>query len=74
MKTQSQKTAGIPLWEKEACSIPETALIADVGKDTIYNEINSGRLRSLKIGKRRLVRREARQAWLAEREAATSTA
>jgi excisionase family DNA binding protein len=42
----------------------EAARIAGVGRTTIYSAIGSGELRSLKVGKRRLIEVEALRAWL----------
>jgi len=49
-------------------NIPEACEAADVNKDTIYKGINSGKLRSLKIGRRRLIRIEALSKWLKDLE------
>lgn len=58
--------------QKAALSVPEACHIAGIKNDRLYAEINSGRLASLKVGKRRLIRREALDRWLAEREAETT--
>ncbi len=50
--------------EKQVYSIPEACEAAGVNKDTIYKGINTGQLRSLKIGRRRLIRVEALRKWL----------
>ena len=49
-------------------SIPDACEAADVNKDTIYKGIHSGKLRSLKIGRRRLIRVEALSKWLKDLE------
>jgi excisionase family DNA binding protein len=49
-------------------SIPEACEAAGVNKDTIYKGINKGQLRSLKIGRRRLIRFEALSKWLEDLE------
>lgn len=49
-------------------NIPEACEAADVNKDTIYKGIHSGKLRSLKIGRRRLIRIEALCKWLKDLE------
>jgi excisionase family DNA binding protein len=43
-----------------------------LSRATIYKFIKTGELPSLKVGKRRLVRRQALSAWLARRERQTS--
>jgi len=54
--------------EKFGLSIPETAEAAGVGRTTIYNEINAGRLKSYKVGRRRLVSPTALRVWIESRE------
>lgn len=51
-----------------AVSPGEAARISGVGRTTLYEAIGSCSLRSLKIGKRRLITIEALQSWLAEAE------
>ena len=70
----TSNTSHDPVPGKLAFSINETSELSGLGRDAIYSEINAGRLKSLKVGKRRLIRREALHAWLAEREAATESA
>ena len=50
--------------EPLAYSLAELATAANVSRGTLYQEIESGRLESFKIGRRRLVRAEAARAWL----------
>ncbi len=52
-------------------SIPDACHITGVQKDTIYRAINRGELRSLKVGRRRLIRLESLNAWIAECEQTT---
>lgn len=53
-----------------ALSVVEAAKAAGVGRDTIYAAINSGALKSVKLGShgskrpRRLIRPEAIESWL----------
>ncbi len=54
-----------------AVSTYEAAELAGVGRTTIYEAIQSGALKSLKLGKRRLIRIEALRDWLAAHEAAS---
>lgn len=51
-----------------AVSPAEAARLAGVGRTTLYAAIGSGALRSLKIGKRRLITIEALRSWLAAAE------
>jgi excisionase family DNA binding protein len=55
---------------KIAVSTDEAADLAGIGRTTIYEAIRSGDLKSLKIGRRRLIRVDALHDWLAELEAA----
>ena len=48
----------------------EAARIAGVGRTTLYAAIGSGGLKSIKIGKRRLIAIEALRAWLLAHEVA----
>ena len=48
----------------------EAARLAGVGRTTIYEAIGAGALRSVKIGKRRLITIEALKAWLLAHEVA----
>lgn len=57
--------------QKAALSVPEACHIAGIKNDRLYAEINSGRLPSVKIGKRRLIRRESLDKWLKDRETET---
>jgi excisionase family DNA binding protein len=47
-----------------AVSPAEAARLAGVGRTTIYEAIGGGALKSVKIGKRRLITIEALRAWL----------
>ena len=51
-----------------AVSPGEAARISGLGRTTLYEAIGSGALRSLKIGKRRLITIEALKEWLAAAE------
>jgi excisionase family DNA binding protein len=64
----------LDLHEKLALSIAEACALAGVNKDTLYREMNSGRLQSAKINRRRVIRRPALDQWLADRESATTEA
>ena len=54
--------------QRLAVSPAEAARLAGIGRTTLYEAIGSGALRSLKIGKRRLITIEALQDWLAAAE------
>ncbi len=43
-------------------------------RQSIYNEINAGRLRSFKVGKSRRITEQAEQEWIREREAEAGAA
>ena len=50
--------------ERLAYSIPNFCKAADVGRSTVYAEIKSGRLKSVKVGSRTLIPVKEAQAWL----------
>lgn len=60
---------GMPL----AVSVPEAVRLSGVGRTKLYEAITSGALRSIKVGKRRLVTIEALRAWLTACEAGVQT-
>ena len=45
-------------------SISQAARACGVGRSTIYNELNSGRLHSLRVGRRRLIPARSINKWL----------
>ncbi len=49
---------------KLAVAPAEAARLASVGRSTIYTAMKSGALPSIKVGKRRLIRLTALEAWL----------
>ena len=52
--------------EKLTYSIPEFQQLTGISSRTgVYQEINSGRLKTIKAGRRRLIPREAAEQWLA---------
>ena len=53
-----------------AVSPAEAARLAGLGRTTIYAALGSGALKSLKIGKRRLIAVEALRSWLLSHEVA----
>lgn len=53
-----------------AVSPGEAARLSGLGRTTIYNALGSGALKSIKIGKRRLIAIEALRAWLLAHEVA----
>jgi excisionase family DNA binding protein len=54
--------------EPLAVSPGDAARLAGLGRTTIYNALGSGALKSIKIGKRRLITIEALRAWLLAHE------
>lgn len=64
MNTATSNTAINPTTERLAVSPSEAARLAGIGRTTLYEAIGSGALRSLKIGKRRLITVEALRDWL----------
>jgi excisionase family DNA binding protein len=60
--------------KKLAYTVEEAIKASGVKRDLLYHEINRGNLRTLKVGRRRLVRVEALEQWLKEHEARTSQA
>ena len=55
--------------ERIAVSVEDAAAMAGVGRTTLYAALGDGSLRSLKIGKRRLIRVESLKAWITAHEA-----
>lgn len=49
----------------------EAARLTGVGRTTIYDAIGTGALKSVKIGKRRLITIEALKAWLLSHQVAS---
>lgn len=49
-------------------SIKEAVEQTGLSHVTLYNEINAGRLKSLKVGRRRLIRPAALAEWIEQRE------
>ena len=54
--------------EPIAVSPGEAARLAGVGRTTIYASISAGELRSIKLGKRRLIAMDALREWLRAHE------
>ena len=52
----------------EALNPEQAAKLAGIGRTTLYAAMGAGELPSFKVGKRRLIRREAVSAWLAKLE------
>ncbi|MBK8210397.1 MAG: helix-turn-helix domain-containing protein [Rhodospirillales bacterium] len=57
--------------EPIAVSPGEAARLAGVGRTTIYGSISAGELRSIKLGKRRLIAMDALREWLRAHEVRT---
>jgi excisionase family DNA binding protein len=50
--------------ERLAVSVEDAAAMAGIGRTTLYAALGSGSLKSLKIGKRRLIKVQALEAWI----------
>lgn len=48
------------------CTVDEAAALLSVGRTSVYQLMSSGRLRSVKVGSRRLVPRSALEAFVDE--------
>jgi excisionase family DNA binding protein len=57
------RDAGTP---ERLLSIPAAAAALSIGRTAVYSEIQSGRLRSLKVGRRRLVPASALAAYIGQ--------
>ena len=64
-KKQAARTTDIPVEAKLAHPILEAAAVAGVGRSTIYEEINAGRLIARKARGRTVILHADLQAWLA---------
>jgi excisionase family DNA binding protein len=63
-----QRTTSSPNLEPLAVSPGEAARLAGLGRTTIYEALGSGDLKSMKIGKRRLITVAALRDWLSSHE------
>lgn len=59
--------------QKEAYSIPEFCFSTGICRATAYRFINSGQLQTYTVGTRRYISRRARDQFIADREAESST-
>ncbi len=66
----TSQSSSSTLAEPLAVSPADAARLASIGRTTIYRAIGSGELRSLKIGKRRLIAVDALRKWLHAHEVA----
>lgn len=64
------EAAAVPAAPDRLLSIDETASMLGLGRSALYAEIAAGRLRTLRIGRRRLVSAGAISQYIAERAAA----
>lgn len=53
---------------RQLLSIKEAVEQTGLSHVTLYNEINAGRLKSLKIGRRRMIRPASLREWIEQRE------
>lgn len=60
--------------EKLGYSVQDVCDLSGTGKDLVYREINNGNLKSLKVGRRRIIRPKAAEEWLENLERRTSKA
>lgn len=51
--------------ERALYSVPEIIEMVGIGRTRLYQELNSGRLKAVKIGKRTCVTKASLDAWLA---------
>ena len=58
--------------DREALTVEECAKATGISRAAIYVHVGSGELPSIKLGRRRLVRRQALQDWLAMLEKQTA--
>jgi excisionase family DNA binding protein len=49
-------------------SVPDVMAAVGLSRSVVYREINSGRLKSFKVGKRRLISPQALNDWVAKLE------
>lgn len=54
----------LPRPVKHAYSVTEAMESLGLSRQAVYNELNSGRLRSFKLGRRRMIPADALPAWL----------
>ncbi|HUC25795.1 MAG TPA: helix-turn-helix domain-containing protein [Streptosporangiaceae bacterium] len=52
------RDTSVPSGGRLAYSVPEVAQVLGLSRDVIYDEIRSGRLESLKVGRRRIITRK----------------
>lgn len=62
---KSEKDTQPTAQEKLSYSLSEVAKLTGLGRTKIYQELNSGRLSGVKLGRRTLVTRESLESWLA---------
>jgi excisionase family DNA binding protein len=53
-------------------SVADVCKMTGLCRQSIYNQINSGHLRSFKVGKRRLISPQALDEWVIAQEASTA--
>ena len=66
VKTEAQRASGNDNGAAQplAMSVRDAARLAGISRASLYREISTRRLRTVKVGKRRLVPTEALRAWL----------
>jgi len=68
MQTTEQPQTNAPHNGKLSYSIKEFAKLNGLARGTVYSEINAGRLKTIKVGRRRLIPVEAAKEWLSHAE------
>lgn len=58
----------LPIADRFAYSVAETALITGLSRDLLYNQMRLGKLRYLKVGRRRVITRRDLDVFLATTE------
>jgi excisionase family DNA binding protein len=53
-------------------SVEDFIKTSGLSRATVYKEINEGRLRTFKVGRRRLISEQARRDWIIQSEARTA--
>jgi excisionase family DNA binding protein len=66
----TEKVGDHALKPRLAVSVAEAGRLIGVGRTRLYAEIASGGIKTFKVGRRRLIRVQILEEWIASREAA----